>query len=590
MNEAVVMYSGVREVESFNYTISHGASPGVMSFQIVPQPIGTIAAYGTLVMMYGGRRVEMRGCLSDSASYSFNESGEVIGFFAKDWRWKWDFSYVNAAFNLKDYNNEPLILLNSEKADPKRLFINSKRSLPEIIRYVCQQAGVSKFDVSEVPGDVYPEVEWENVPVSAALHELTDKYNIGICPRFDGSVKFAKLGKGISLPMNEFLESMGEELNPPDTPRELELCTLPVNFNVDFPLEAVGFELDGSIKPIDELSYKPSGGWDLEDPAAGFAAAELDEAKKWTIAHLAESCIFKMWRIKLPEKVSSVYKIYVNGGHGEIRCIEQFLPLLDVQAESAINEFKRVRVAKEAIVWGKFCNHGDISDLSSEDADFDDPGLRKSLEDVSADNPEGSPLVLRHIQFQLDTDRGIVYFDEPVKSYVSNDDATLETPVLYLRTGCNIRELSNGIRWRKKKKVSVDKNSPAEKMVVEVPEAQPVHGIITENDNTKEIEKIMSDTLKILSDIFTPKPAHNATYVGWLDFPLDGAIRSVGWSLGPGGSTTIVQRNSLSETNLSISQTRKRLALESIIAKQKADREEAIRIRKKRAGEVKTIS
>jgi hypothetical protein len=451
--------------------------------------------------------------------------------------------------------------------------------------------GVSrnKINLKSVPDTFFPEVNWEHDNAAQALHELLNMFDLRVCPRWDGGVSIERLGYGRELGDRDLIESQGQELDPIEKPESVHFVTQPVRFNVDFELEPVGEDVDGKIYPIEELSYY-SDSMEDSDPGAGFdnTMPEQDDDYNYTLAALAEKCIFKWWRIKLPSTKGgppneAIKKFKENWG--EIKYIEQFLPLLGVQAATGIDAVEKKSFTKPPIVFGKFLDDGDLGSLSTE-SDKKIPW--SNLDDVKINDPNDYKHVVTFSPMSLDAERGIVMFQDVITSQRSDSDAKFERPKLWLRCGCYIKDVTTctPVRYISQKKV--EPRSPAKVLTIMVNEASPYYGATDSGDNNiKDVEKIIRNYDAEIREQFRPITSEAATYIGLLAYGIDGAIREVGWSVNESGSTTHVQRNSDKSQANSVGYVRRNQILDDIIAKQKADRAEAVRLWQERQKQVK---
>lgn len=584
MLEAVVSYTGVDEIFSFTYSIGHGVVPGVMSFQIAPQRLDKIAQFGTLKMEYDGKKWKMPNCLSDRASYQLNSSGEVVGFYASDFRWAWHYATVTGAFNVKDMEGNDIVLSKTPKKNDADLIGYSKRSLRELCEICLEAMGVekSKRNVRRVPKNIYPSVTWDNDNAAQALHALLEPVGLRLCPTWKQGVVIAKAGAGAKLSDYDKLESFGAEIDPVQKPKKIVYISQPIRYNVDFPLEAVGEDIDGKILPVEQLSY-----WndtiDITDPMKGFDELIPDEDKDYgySVAALAEKCLFKWWRIQLPDINNNNNSAPPNKAlkkfkseFGDIKYIEQFLPLMPVQAETGIDAIEKRKYSKRPIVFGKFLDDGDIGELSVDNVK-DIPWDK--LDEIQIGREYDLRDVVTFTGMSLDAERGIVMFNDIITSQVSQNVLTAERPILFLRCGCLIKNVKTGVPVKYSKDRAVDKNSPADSIVIDVQEAQPYYGATDENSNNiDEVDGIFDKYDKEVDAVFDVTEGESATYIGLIKINLDGAIREVNYSVSESGATTVVMRNTDRATARVASYLRRTQMLETEMAKRRAEKQEAL--------------
>jgi hypothetical protein len=603
MLEAVVEYTGVEDVISFSYSMGQGVVPGVMSFQITPQRLDKIAPYGTLKITYGKTKLKMKNCLSDRASYQLNSSGEVIAFYATDYRWAWHYSTITGTYNLKDIEGKDLVLSGSKKKTPDDVFGYSKRNLRELVQLCFEAMGVDKANVSRVPENVYPEVSWDNVIAAQALHSLLEQFDLRVCPNWKGGAAVYKVGRGGKLTDYDKIESIGQESDPVERPKEIRFITQPIKYNVDFELEPVGEDVDGKIRPIEDLSYYVP---EMEDwdPAAGFDSLipEQDTDYAYTVAALAQKCIFKWWRVKIPEvsgkTVGGWFGNHPAGPpnlglkkfiaeYGDPKYVEQFLPLLPVQAETILDDISKRRYSKEPVVFGKFFDDGDIGSLNT-----NDPAKIpwKNLDQIRVNQKVNVRYIVTFSSMNIDHDRGIVMFDQPITAQVNKTTYTFSRPRLWLRCGCHIKDLKTGLPVRYSKVKGMAKKSPASTVTVSVDEAAPYYGATDDKaNNIDEVEKIISTYDAEVDETFKRKDAETATYIGIISVKLDGAIREASYTINDGGATTVVMRNTDKSRARTLGYLRRTKLLQDEILKRQEDRRKAIELWQKRAEQVRFL-
>ena len=129
---------------------------------------------------------------------------------------------------------------------------------------LCIAMGEESYDVSALPRDQYPPVSWDAINPADELERLADFYGGRLVyhPEMDGPL-VAKLGDGAELPIPRPGEDAGKSvtLDPPEPPSVIACYGSPKQFQCRLRLEAVGSISIRAIKPVDELSYKPAGGW-----------------------------------------------------------------------------------------------------------------------------------------------------------------------------------------------------------------------------------------------------------------------------------------------------------------------------------------
>lgn len=591
MLEAVVEFPGIENVVSFSYSMGHGVQPSSMSMVILPQNTGKIKLHGTLSLSYGGQKRKMKNVLVDAASFRYDSSGGTVSLTMKDYRWTWGFSFVTGSYNIRDIDGDPMVLGGAAKSSEDVLG-DSKRSLRELCSICLKAMGVErkKQNVNDVPDNIYPPVAWDNENAANALHSLLEQFDFRLAPTWNGGANIVKVGVGKTLPTNEIdkIESEGAELDPQERPEFIRLVTNPVLYSVDFELEAVGEDVDGSVKPIKECSWYSPDFINYAD--SGEIEPDVDEDLEgadvaYSLNALAQKTCFKWWRVKLPAVGGAGAKGVVSGAtspnkalqefkdkFGQIKYIEQFLPLVSELPDMYYDTEEKAKLNKHAFVFGKFQRDGDfgeesvdsVGDIDFYTVDSPDPGAgeeqRKAVVPVS---------------FSLDRERGIVMFSSPIYSLGGANNDTPEMAKLWLRAGSYIKELKTAMPSRIVVNKKEDAGSSAKYMTIMVEEAEPWFSV-TGSDNHREIDKIIKRYDEEISEMFERLEAQVATYIGIIFEPIDGALREISWTIDESGATTIISRNTDRSRRGTLGYLRKNAMLEEKIARAKANRLSAI--------------
>ena len=119
--------------------------------------------------------------------------------------------------------------------------------------------------MSVLPTNVYPPVSWLCDDVVKVAQELFESHGFSVTLGYGSEVvKVVRLGTGATLSTTgRFIGS--ETLDPKLRPQYVMNCFQPSVWQLRLKLEAVGQE-NGVWVPIDSLSYKPAGGWEVTPP------------------------------------------------------------------------------------------------------------------------------------------------------------------------------------------------------------------------------------------------------------------------------------------------------------------------------------
>lgn len=524
---AGVSFPGIKQVSSYTGTLNIGTSPGVHRLDIAPQ-FGVPKQNGDLVLTFGRNKIALRNCRIDSASYTRNASGAVVSLVVFDRRWKWAFGRISGSYNVRD---DAGAIVQPAKGKPDA--IDDSERTPQQLAKLCLEAmGEKNFAVADLPNDTRPSVTWDNANPAQALYQLCSSLACVVVLGLDDSVAIRKIGKGKGgrksvLPAGPLTPDTSESLDTAEQPDATIVVTAPAQFQVDLLLEAVGIETDGTIKPIDDLSYKPAGGWSDAD-IPGFAAVAEANRKS------ACDTVYKWYRVVSPCKAITK----------DVRRIEQILPLIAEQVEK-----DAAGKPKPAEVFGVFFNE------TTDELD----NTAEKLAPLTADNQ-----VIRAEGWTLDATRGLVVFSRPIYKHVGDfPDNTHEAADLVLRCSVNWKQPEDRALQRAERRRDVKKkqrvNTPPFVLVQDdiVPTFYATYnpaeyfrngdatklGIKQLFANAAEIDKSTKHYLDAAEAKFATQDSQSAVYAGWLAIECDGAIQSVTWSLSEGGAFTNAERN-----------------------------------------------
>lgn len=269
-------WPGIVGVESCSYTCSHGITPGRAILVSSPQPDDSDApaTFGTLAFSDGTRGVALRRCKVDRISADRDGRGVTWTLEILDRRWMFKppgdngLGQVSGRYNLKDTRGK---LVPWSIRSPAELAELCFRAMGERNFRIRLPAGIARAAGANLQrylklGENFPqtltnpEQVWDFTPPGDALTRLCDLFGCRLVfqPWTDRFV-IVPLGEGRSLPDNPF-ETQSPTLDSPETPRSVAVCGAAVRVQARWQLEAVGEEWDGSILPIEDLSYKPGVG------------------------------------------------------------------------------------------------------------------------------------------------------------------------------------------------------------------------------------------------------------------------------------------------------------------------------------------
>lgn len=508
-------WPGVERVEACSYTMSHGVTPGVATMEIVPQD-ARVQEQGDLVFIQGTTRIVLKDCKVHTANIRAGDEGFIVTLSIYDRRWKWQAAgHIEGHYNLRDDNN--VIITETEK-EPRQL-----------AKLLLEAMGEKEFDVSQLPNDARPTVTWEYAAPATELEQMAGRLGCRVVLGLDNRVRLCQAGSGGQLPNTGTEESANDGFDPPEKPDKLLLVAAKTRFQADLRLEPVGYEADGTLLPIDSLSYKPSGGWEDSNPPH-FSDIDNEEQQA-----LAKRYVFRLYRFTLAlwdgTGSNEEPKLYIPGAEeATIIHDRRFLELEDVQVETFTDAITGQKRAKPAAVRGEFYGGG------AEDPDDNDPFPTPYLLPFSI----------------VDKVQGLIEF----QSYIWKLDANQRqvAPDLVLRCAVSVRhpDTWHWFRRTKEKATPGEKFGTKERVIFReeiVENIYPVYGpdtfptgAIVSNRTT--IEPQMDYYLNAAMAEYQAIETRERTYPGLLPISPDGAIQQVSWSVdGESGPTTRASRN-----------------------------------------------
>lgn len=527
--QGLAHFPGIVHLVDATISIGHGITPSVAQLTIAPQSNFTTEV-GTLRLSFGGTLIEWPGCRVDRASFQRNASGEVWRLSIFDRRWRWRFGQITGTYNAR--RDDGTLRSGQGKS------INTERNVQQLAALCLQAMGESDFDVSDLPNDTRPSVEWNAEVPAAMLASLCDQFQCRVVLRLDNRVAIRRVGVGAALPAGLVLEN-SVTVDVPERPDALAVICGPKRYQVDFPLEAVGLEAaagddDETLKPIDEVSYRPADGWSKIDLPFFHQVAQASR-------ELACKSVFRYYRIRVPVEVPG----YEGPDGNKVKTLEQLLPIEDEQVETTTvgGEVQNLP-ARVFGVWhrGRDEAANNVPALVPPDKDGSE-----SAERLRVTRP-----------FVIDTARGLVIFDEPV---VRNDhpsahgssgyEVNIAPADLVLRAACQVRDadslaLDRYVRVRSTGSIGGTEPSyikHEELTLNHVPQYSASYKIQSVRTNRAEIDAAADRYLDAWETQFQTRVPQIVRYPGVVPVELDGAIQQVTFHVGPSGATTTAARS-----------------------------------------------
>lgn len=292
--QVTAKFNGLTVQVSADMTRSPGVSPDIGQLVWRDGTTQPSQAIGTLEFYNGDELVQSwTDCILDDPQVRRGQYIDVV-YQIKDRRWRWEFPTLSGSYNIRDEDNE---IIESTKKTPR-----------ELASLALDALGETGYDVSILPEDVElsPEVQWHYTSAAATLEKLCALYGCQVHLLAADTVQLQLMGEG-TIPDDTGL------MRPPDTgliinpaPEHITAYAGDTLFESWLLLDAIGYELDGEIRPIEMISYRPDGkdGWrDLaEDNDPTDVRYKLEDANedKETIekkVSLAKRHIYRSFRV-----------------------------------------------------------------------------------------------------------------------------------------------------------------------------------------------------------------------------------------------------------------------------------------------------
>lgn len=520
VDQALVFWGGLDDFVAASMTYTPGVSPNVATITIPPQDASKLFASGPLLFTFGSASWRFEDCRLDSVRSRLTPRGNTFELTILDRRWRWtELGRISGFYNARD----------GEKLKP------DTEKTPQEMAALCLGAmNETGFDVSQLPNDARPEVDWDYTRPAEALARLCELLGCMVVLELDNTVRIHRKYVGAQLPTIN-LQSGDIALNPGDPPRTLAVACGRTRYQVELPVEPVGKETDGSIKPINDLSYAPDFGWENSD-ARWFTGFKDDKVKE---KKLAQETVYRWFRIKTPFWIPTIAE--------PIDDVRRILPIENTQVEQWTVEGRRVD--RPAWLYGEFWD-GDASTKKKIDISDQDANLQEKTE-----------AIWQH-GFSIDQKTGIIklseqcYDEEESEIVVESGGLQKRTskqmvpPKLWLRVAVSLRELETW-GWRR---YEVERDMPPphaapdetrfyrhDDLVREIYTDFAADGQIV--DNKSDIDTDAEFYLDQHVIEYNPKESLSAQYAGLRPIQVDGAIWQVGWAIQGGVGLTSATRN-----------------------------------------------
>lgn len=581
MPDGIATFPGIEQIVEAHYTRAHGIQPGAASLTIAPQA-GIVGETGDLIFAFEGTSENgnstyiFSGCKLDRMNFQRDTRGLIVRLAVLDRRWKWEFPSVSGTYNMRHENGELVSDLSQTQALQTANLILNTEMAPQDLATICLEAmGEVDYDVSALPNDARPLVEWDCDNAARALEDLCELLGCRVVLTMEDTVRICRVGVGDDLPDNLDVQIRSPGVDLPEKPDTIRIFGNRIRVQADLLLEPVGLDIDGQTKPIDQLSYIPktNGVADYTNIIAPYFLGISDLKAR----ELAKQSLWRWYRVKVPFTVNLFNNPTADSDPAllpvTVKSLMEIAPLEDMQVDQEVeNGLKRF---KQAWIWGIWGTDSlgyvnGVTTLKTLDPNFMAGELAVS-QPVLGTDADFAKKSLYFGGFSIDKDRCIVKFSEIVAYMNSKQDANSNTnkPIsaafLYLRTALCIRDPKTRawIRYNKRRDYGTDygtepKDIRHDDVILNVANRyDPTYSydpstaavaptgasIISVSHNRSDCDQACGYYLDAAEQHYLAITPEVRTYTGFQVVELDGAIQQVTFSLTAAGATTTIARN-----------------------------------------------
>lgn len=391
----IIGYPGIQQPVSVRYTRGHGTRPGHAILEFLPQATAAVPATGTLTIGFGSSGINLPLCRADFGSLHTTPSGQTMFVKLLDRRWAWHAGddtgqpagEISGRYNVRRVDGT---------IDP-----TTERTPQQLAALLFNAMGEGLFDVSQLPLNPRPYVDWDYSHPASELDRLCNLLGCRVALRISTNTPMiVRLGYGAALPTAN-LYSVTQNWDLAEAPDYLKVVGSEALFQSKLRLRAVGLDTDGRWRLIDNLSYRPAGGW-------GGVVSPFSSVSGTTARALANATIWRAYQIYSQADGSQIVPSYTN-----VATIDNIKPINRYLVETYTDPSGRV-IPQPAYVEGVWFPGGGQGPGANTSA-----GTRYNR------------------SFSIDTDDGIVRFSDEVYQITNRKRAEAE---MYLTCSYQARD------------------------------------------------------------------------------------------------------------------------------------------------------
>lgn len=597
--QALFHWQGIGSIMSANLVFTHGVTPSKAVLYLAEFPRAA-ASGGDLICTWGDKPVwRLRGCKLDYVEYE-NDRQIYVAYIA-DRRWRW--TKEGGGGRISGHYN-----VRAGEGDNFEIVKETIRTPRQLMQLCFEAMGERGVDLTQVPNEARPEVDWDYELPAAALEHLCEKLGCRVMlGLLDNRVRVVRLGYGRTLPQDSngapgtLVAARSITFDPPERPDEIKAVGARIRIQLDLPLEPIAPDTNGAIVHIDKLTDKPAGGWETADMKF------LNSVKDKTRRDRLKEWLFKKYRVKVPFDVPKVGEFIPKQ---KVQTLGRILPIEDKQVEKAYTKNLETRrviqnvdkpVERELPAWvfGVFVDGHDrggnvLAKVDHTISQVDVDRVKANPEAAKRENSKG----FYTGSFSVDTETGIVSFSEPVYMVEGKENELKRKPAnIFLRVAVSLRdaETLGWIRYERGRKNRGPRYGTMPRCelreeigytaIVEYTQNGTPWTVVT---NEKDAAKAADYYLDAIEQEYNIKDPRSVEYAAWFPIELDGAIQQVAYIVAESGKPSLRASRNREELDLvpSYKETRRVEQIKEQLRKEDQSAR-AKRINREKSGKVK---
>ena len=551
-NFGFASYPGIEAFESLEFCDTSGVRAAVGSMKVFPQ-YGLPDENGDIVLTYNQNKIILKNCHIESIRYVAGSGGQICEVRFLDERWTWENASVSGKYNYRLPNNA---------------IVPYREKTPQELVTLCFNAlGVTVFDVSSLPNEARPEVDWDNSNPAQEMERICHELGCRIVPvRSIGGWKVVVIGEGDDLP-DYPAQDVGQGIDPQEVPDYIKIVSAPIRYQVSLPLAAVGKEVDLSWKFLTNLSYAPSrglpsGGFGL-DGINSFANIDpirfvLPDGTKVSRQELALDSVFRNWRLDFADNQAAI-----QNDQGEWcwkfpnidKPVTRRQIILTNEMVDTWTDYLGVEHKRAPFMWGQFS--GSLAEGARANCPF---GTRIDKQAANSSTSEDERASFSMSLDPIDTTRSIMTTSQRMYKQIaalSAVDSITGQPSplewieaeLYITCACQVRDPKTWQPYRFEYFMQIGSGTNKDFAVTIIKDdIQPwsiqdyENGTAYTTNNLDEITRQSQYYAESYSRRYQTVRSQQKTFIGLYGIDMDGSINQITWSISGQGSSTIASQ------------------------------------------------